>query len=165
MLNCWCIFLRIAADGYALRGSLPVEIGFLTNLVYLRFLVGEELQGQIPDLSRLTKLDTLQLLSNGLTGTIPTTLGLLTSLTHFDLSENLLVGPIPTELAALWRLEELYLEHNYLEGRLPSELGNIQRLRKNYCAFYCCLQWRTLLSSLTSRSSISLQESFNGQNT
>jgi hypothetical protein len=121
-----------SADGFGLEGSLPAEIGFLTHLTVLNISwFGEGLGGEIPDLSRLTKLEELRLVGNSLTGTIPTTLGLLTSLNSFDVAENELSGPISTELGTLLSLEQLHLEVNNLQGSLPnlSRLSKLEDLR------------------------------------
>jgi Leucine-rich repeat (LRR) protein len=65
----------------------------------------------------------IDLQSNGLTGTIPTELGLLTGLMNLELPFNELTGTIPTELGLLTALTFLDLEVNALTGIIPSELG------------------------------------------
>ena len=81
----------------------------------------DNLRGTIPDeLGLLTALTTLYLYGHQLTGTIPTQLGQLTALTLLDLSVNQLTGTIPTDLTLLTNLNSLLLEFNNLTGQVPS---------------------------------------------
>ncbi|KAL7529696.1 hypothetical protein ACHAXR_003102, partial [Thalassiosira sp. AJA248-18] len=57
--------------------------------------------------------------SSGLTGTIPTELGLLTELEVLDLQRNMLRGSIPQEVANLKKLTKLDLTQCFLTGTLP----------------------------------------------
>ena len=68
-----------------LTGTIPTQLGQLTELQYLN-LNNNELSGTIPtELRRLTKLTGLDLGNNRLTGTIPTQLGQLTELRYLNL--------------------------------------------------------------------------------
>ena len=78
------------------------------------------------DTGRVTELS---LRENGLTGTIPSVLGLLTSLEQLDLQGNELTGSIPGELVNLNNLQRLDLDYNQLTGALPSWLGNLGNLQ------------------------------------
>jgi hypothetical protein len=57
----------------------------------------------------------------GLTGTIPTEIGLLTNLqTGLVFSRNSLTGTIPTEIGMLTKMRnQLKFDHNFLTGALP----------------------------------------------
>ena len=70
----------------------------------------------------------LDLLENGLSGSIPSELGRLTGLEWLDLSDNRLSGPIPPELGNLINLDFMYLSSNQLSGEIPPELGNLASL-------------------------------------
>ncbi len=71
----------------------------------------------------------LNLLSNGLTGTLPPELGNLRRLRRLSIYGNReLSGPIPPELGNLGNLEDLTLFDNQLTGTIPSELGNLANL-------------------------------------
>ncbi len=90
-----------------LVGSLPAELGHLTNLEVLR------------------------LWDNNLEGPLPAELGLLTSLKHLSLERNNLEGPLPVELGNLTSLEALYLGGNRnLSGPLPPSLIGLTNLER-----------------------------------
>ena len=111
-----------------LSGTIPPELGNLTNLKVL-ILSSNELSGTIPpELSNLTNLEQLSLWGNQLSGTIPSELGNLSNLTELSLSTNQLNGRIPPELGNLINLEGLHLWANQLSGPIPSELGNLSSL-------------------------------------
>ena len=111
-----------------LYGSIPAELGSLTNLKILR-MSGNSLGGSIPtELTNLTALTNLELDENNLVGSIPAELGKLSNLTWLDLSGNNLSGSIPTELSKLTKLTVLALSDNSLSGTFPwwlNELGDL----------------------------------------
>jgi hypothetical protein len=111
-----------------LVGSIPPEIGNLTNLTDLK-LLGNQLSGAIPtEIGNLTNLTDLSLLDNQLSGAIPTEIGNLTNLTNLYLFDNQLSGAIPTEIGNLTNLEWLGLGTNQLSGAIPTEIGNLANL-------------------------------------
>jgi len=108
-----------------LTGSIPAELGNLTNLQELS-LYYNQLTDSIPaELGNLTNLRELSLYYNQLTGSIPAELGNLTNLQELYLDGNQLTGSIPAELGNLTNLQELYLSYNQLTGNIPAELGNL----------------------------------------
>ena len=81
-----------------LTGSIPSEIGNLTNLTELN-LYGNQLTGSIPpEIGNLTNLTYMNLGSNQLTGSIPSEIGNLTNLFGLSLGYNQLTGIIPDEI-------------------------------------------------------------------
>ena len=120
-----------------LTGSIPPEIGNLTNLTYLN--LGEDLYplnaernqftGLIPsEIGNLTNLTFLNLSRNQLTGYILTEIGNLTNLTRLSLGWNQLTGFIPAEIGDLINLERLHLGDNQLTGSIPPEIGGLSSL-------------------------------------
>jgi len=94
----------ISLDSNQLSGTLPPELGNLSNLTLL-LLDSNELSGEIPqELGQLSRLTTLYLNSNELSGTIPPELGQLSSLQDLLLNSNQLCGKIPSELMNLTNL-------------------------------------------------------------
>jgi len=117
-------------DDNQLSGSIPPELGNLTNLQWIDFS-GNELTGPIPrELGSLVNLRDLALDENQLTGSIPPELGNLVNLQDLYLSHNQLTGSIPTQLGNLANLQELGLSSNQLDGSIPPELGNLANLQE-----------------------------------
>ena len=94
----------------------------MTDL-YLGF---NQLSGSIPpELGSLSNLERLYLRVNQLSGSIPPELGGLSNLTRLDLSDNRLSGSIPPELGGLSNLMWLYLRGNQLSGCIPEGLQDV----------------------------------------
>jgi len=113
-----------------LIGSIPPEIGCLTNLTHLT-LSSNQLTGEIPsEIWKMTNLTWLDLgfqnyYNIGLTGEIPPEIGNLTNLTSVDLHGNQLTGSIPTEMGNLMNLYYLSLRYNQLTGEIPPEICDL----------------------------------------
>ena len=119
---------RLELFHHQLTGAIPPELGQLTQLQSL-YLSHNQLMGGIPpELGQLTRLGLLWLQDNQLTGGIPAELGQLTQLQYLSLSENRLTGAIPGELGQLTNLANLDLSHNRLTGKIPGELGRLTGL-------------------------------------
>ena len=119
-----CVAVLTLSDNQ-LTGSIPAQLGNLTNLQDLR-LFSNQLTGTIPvELGNLANLSWLELSSNQLTGSIPSSLGNLSDLRTLSLHTNQLTGAIPASLGNLANLEHLSLRNNQLTGTIPAELGNL----------------------------------------
>ncbi len=126
--------VRVSIWNNQLTGSIPGELGSLSNLERLS-LSFNELTGTIPtELGGLSNLESLDLSSNELTGTIPAGLGSLSNLESMSLSSNELTGSIPAELGGLANLKSLYLSFNELTG-IPVELGSLSNLERLSLSF------------------------------
>jgi len=118
-------------NGPQLTGSIPPEIGNLTNLTYLN-LGYNQLTGEIPpEIGNLTNLTSLYLFYNELTGSIPPNIGNLTNLERLIINNNQLTGSIPPEIGNLTNLTDLELQNNQLTGEIPESICN---LVENDCA-------------------------------
>ncbi|KAK1300220.1 Leucine-rich repeat receptor protein kinase EXS [Acorus calamus] len=95
----------------------------LTDLI----LLGNHLNGEVPDYFGDLPLVTLELTQNNFSGEIPA--GLLNSQTLLELSlaDNLFVGCIPDSIGKM-RLERLMLDGNFFEGEIPSSIGKLENL-------------------------------------
>merc|ERR1712085_238911 len=84
------------------------------------------LTGGVPtQLGLLTDLTNLILDKNPLTGDVPTQLGLLTKLVYLWIIDTDLSGSVPSQLGLLTSLQSLQLQDNHFSGSLPSQLGNL----------------------------------------
>ncbi|XP_009616588.1 uncharacterized protein LOC107772987 [Nicotiana tabacum] len=111
-----------------LSGTIPPEIGKLTNLVYLDLSINH-ISGTIPlQIGSLTKLETLHIFDNQLNGSIPEVIGHLRSLSELALNTNFLNGSIPASLGNLNNLSSLYLYENKLSGSIPAAIGKLVNL-------------------------------------
>ena len=111
-----------------LSGTIPAEIGQLTQLQSL-WLNNNQLSGTIPaSIGLLTQLQTLSLSTNQLSGTIPVEIGQLTKLTSLSLNQNQFSGTIPVEIGQLTQLTSIYLNNNQLSGTIPDEIGLLTKL-------------------------------------
>ncbi len=111
-----------------LNGSIPPELGNLNNLINLELQVNE-LSGNIPiALGSLSNLEGLDLANNNLTGSIPPAFGNLSNLTSLELEFNNLTGSIPPEIGNLSNLNLLALYFNQLSGGIPAALGSLNNL-------------------------------------
>lgn len=115
-----------------LTGTIPQDIGQLTNLKHELNLSNNRLTGTIPDsIGALTNLSWLDLSNNRLSGPIPSTVGNMNSLYDLKLSNNELVGPIPDSISNLTELNNLYLHSNRISSDV-SMLLNLPSLSRLY---------------------------------
>jgi Leucine-rich repeat (LRR) protein/subtilisin family serine protease len=113
-----------------LRGTLPPELGNLSQLQTVSLSFGG-LGGPVPpEIGQLTNLQTLNLSNNLLTGPLPAELGNLTNLQTLNLDGNLITGLIPMEWSGLTSIETLILSRNSLTGDFGAlaNLPNLQTL-------------------------------------
>ena len=76
-------------------------------------LLSNPMEGTLPsEVGLLTQLTWLNLYNNGFNGTIPSQLGQLTKLTRLDLEVNNFTGTMPSQLGQLTNLKNLYLYKN-----------------------------------------------------
>jgi hypothetical protein len=93
-----------------ISGSIPVEIGFLKNLV------------------------TIDLNFNAFTGSLPESLYRLSNLQELDLNDNMFSGSLSTQISRLQQLVLLQIQNNDMTGTIPNQLGNLFLLGTHACA-------------------------------
>ncbi|KAL8499063.1 hypothetical protein ACS0TY_022143 [Phlomoides rotata] len=125
------ISLKVLAIGLnPLGGVLPPSIGNLSSSLQTFAAPYCNFRGTIPnDIGNLTNLVRLELRYNELSGIIPPTFTHLQTLQGLYLNNNNLEGLVPEDLCDLHNLVELRLRFNRLSGPIPTCLGNVSSLR------------------------------------
>lgn len=114
-------------------GTVPPTIGRLGTLKTLNFGSGEGLSRirvAPEDLASLTRLESLNLDGQSVTGSLPPEWAQLTNLRTLLLRGTGITGPLPPEWAELRRLEVLDLGQTAVSGRLPPEWSGMQNLER-----------------------------------
>ncbi|KAJ1282951.1 hypothetical protein BS78_03G090200, partial [Paspalum vaginatum] len=134
------ISCRFVSKKKKFSGSLPMWIGELRSLRFLR-LSHNNFSGKIPvNITNLSCLRYVDLSSNGISGSLPSNLSNLkamrkayltvfyTNMMSIDLSSNKLTGNIPEDIIVLYALVSLNLSWNNISGVLPNKIGEMQSL-------------------------------------
>ncbi|KAK3009915.1 hypothetical protein RJ639_011485 [Escallonia herrerae] len=126
-------FLRLNGNQFGLSKLNDLSfIGSLNNCSNLRKLIFSEnqfggvLPGSIANLS--SKLDTLWLGSNKISGSIPQEIGNLNNLYVLAIDHNMISGSIPESIGKLSKLQKLQIVINNISGKIPPSIGNITGL-------------------------------------
>lgn len=115
-------------------GSIPkIPQGNLCNLRSLDIAytyISGEINELVESLSACNNstLETLDLASNQLSGSLPDSLGNLIYLEYLGLSENSLLGTLPPSIGNQSHLGALYLSFNMLTGIIPENNGQLSEL-------------------------------------
>ncbi|GKV09576.1 hypothetical protein SLEP1_g21056 [Rubroshorea leprosula] len=122
---------ELLLSGNQLTGSLPDELGYLSNLEILQ-VDENNISGPIPtSFANLNKTIHFHMNNNSISGQIPPELSKLANLIHFFLNNNNLSGYLPEELAQMPNLTILQLDNNNFDGAtIPRSFGNIPTLLK-----------------------------------
>merc|ERR1712166_1557160 len=108
------VIINLSLDGFYMVGTVPTEIGLLTGLTMLNLANNPNTFQTCPSTaSGCTPGDYCQFTNGqrgtaggGLSGSVPTEIGLLTQLTTFNVQSTYLSGSIPAQFDALTVLEE-----------------------------------------------------------
>eukprot|EP01018_Ginkgo_biloba_P024492 Gb_17927 [translate_table: standard] len=121
----------------SLSGTVPIELGKLLLLERLNLNVNQLVSGNsktLPFLTALTncsRLQTITLLDNNLSGVLPLSIGQLSpELSYLDLSNNYIGGDIPHQIGNLTNLGYLALYGNLFNGTIPSSIKRCQKLER-----------------------------------
>ncbi|KAI3411480.1 uncharacterized protein J3R85_017904 [Psidium guajava] len=113
----WTEIRRLDLQGTSMEGPIPSSISLLTNLTELRISDLKGSSSNFPDLQGMN-MKTLILRNCLLTGSLPDYIGEWTRLTTLDLSVNRLTGQVPDKMGDA--LDYMFLTKNSLTGAVPS---------------------------------------------
>ncbi|CAK9258985.1 unnamed protein product [Sphagnum jensenii] len=117
--NCSASITGLSLTDASIVGTLPEEIGNLSNLFDLTLANNPALSGALPSgLLELVGLSILDLHNCSFNGTIDDTLFYLSTLVEVDLSANQFTGQLPNFGGAIY-LQTLNISHNQLWGPSP----------------------------------------------
>lgn len=125
-----CTVTELYFNGTYVYGSIPDDIGLLTNLEILD-IHSSNINGAInSNIGNLSNLKHLRISSNwGISGTIPESFGNLVNLETLTIQDNPnLIGSLPGSFANLTSLKRLKLRGNGFNEGLPSVLGQMTNL-------------------------------------
>ena len=109
--------------------GVDVEDGRVKEL----FLFNNNLNGTLPsEIGDLTELESLNFNSNQLSGKIPNEIGNLVNLTYMQMAYNQFSGPFPTAICNLTQLTSLALNGSPFEDTIPESIGNLTNLEVLY---------------------------------
>ncbi|KAL5204877.1 hypothetical protein ABZP36_009748 [Zizania latifolia] len=148
------VLTRLELDSNSLTGSVPPGLNNCTQLRFLN-LSSNSLTGELPDLSALKVLDTLDVANNDFSGRFPAwvgdlsglvvlsvgvnsydqgetppSIGSLKNLTYLYMASCNLRGEIPESIFELTALETLDMSMNNLAGGIPAAIGKLRELWK-----------------------------------
>jgi len=154
--NYFAIHLR----NLGLAGTIPSELGLLSDHMRLLFFNSNELTGSLPtELGNLKALEKINLQYNQLSGSLPTEIGELKALTIAAMGNNQLTGSIPTETGLWGSMQTIGFENNKFTGTLPSEWSKLPyiediSLEENFLTGWIPYDWNFMyqLTSLSIQS-------------
>lgn len=120
----------LISAGNNLAGSIPLEMGFLSDLTHISAF-DNQISGELPEsMSWLSNLDFLALDSNKIAGTVPFWMEQLQSLETLALGDNLFNGKLPASISKMTSLTEVALDRNELSGSVDVffNLTSLERL-------------------------------------
>jgi hypothetical protein len=124
---------EVKCSNVAVGASIPSAIGLYTALTRLE-LSQAGMTGTLPtEMGLLIDLVDVHMATNaGLSGSLPTQFGALAKLTDLSLNNNGgLTGPLPSQWKMLFKLRRLVLNNNpRLKGTLPSQWARMSALTR-----------------------------------
>ncbi|KAG2300030.1 hypothetical protein Bca52824_036502 [Brassica carinata] len=125
-----CTELEFLDAGYnRLGGELPASTANLSTKLTSLYLGGNHISGNIPrDIGNLVNLQILSLEENMLTGELPVSFAKLLELQVLDLYTNELSGELPSYFDKMTQLQKIHVNSNSFQGRIPKSIGGCQNL-------------------------------------
>lgn len=113
-----------------LTGTIPTEVGVLTNLIFID-LDFNQLSGSLsPELLSLSSLTQLDLNNNELTGDV-SGIGVFPDLEFLQIHDNQFTGTIPPSLGDSTKLTAFTLHETSIGGTMPESICDLLTTRGN----------------------------------
>ncbi|KAL6131848.1 hypothetical protein ACLB2K_070221 [Fragaria x ananassa] len=132
--------LWLDLSGNYFTGEIPPQVIGLQSLSIYLYLSENRLSGSLPlEVGKLTNLGHFDVSYNKLSGNLPSSLGSCQSLEVLLLQGNFFDGPLPSAMASLRGIQELDLSHNNLSGLIPeflAGLGGLKQLNLSFNNFW-----------------------------
>lgn len=120
---------QLSLEENMLKESLPRSVCNLSTRLESLLLRSNQISGSIPvEISNLVNFTELRMENNLLSGSIPVTVGEMRYLYILDLSKNKLSGEAPSTVGDMIQLGEIFLHDNNLRGNIPSSLDQCMGL-------------------------------------
>ncbi|KAL4601930.1 hypothetical protein ACB092_10G017400 [Castanea dentata] len=128
-------FLNLGGNN--LQGTISSAIGNLTSAISIMIdlpsnRLNQEVSKILEILSRLSRLETLELNHARLSGHLTDVLGQFKKLVHLSLSNNSISGPLPVSLSNLSSLTYLDFSYNQFNGTISQSFGQLSKLDTLY---------------------------------
>ncbi|XP_015169469.1 receptor-like protein 12 [Solanum tuberosum] len=121
-----CEWDGVTCNGFT--GHFDASFGNLTRIRVLKLSFNNLNGNVLSTISKLNKLDHLDLSYNDFQGSIPESFGNLTRIRSLDLSMNIFTGNVPSTIGKLNKLHSLSLSSNNFEGLIPNIFSNFSEL-------------------------------------
>ncbi|XP_075641352.1 receptor-like protein EIX1 [Castanea sativa] len=120
-----------------LQGTISSAIGNLTSAVSITIdlpsnRLNQEVSKILEILSRLSRLESLELNHARLSGHLTNVLGKFKKLVHLSLWNNSISGPLPVSLSNPSSLTYLCFSYNQFNGTIPQSFGQLSKLETLY---------------------------------
>ena len=120
-----------------LSGTIPTEIGTLTNLSILDFDFNQ-LTGTLPtELISLSKLTQFDVNDNKLSGSISVVGGLGLGMNFISLHKNAFTGVVPDAIGAYTNLKTFTVHQTQICGKMPESVCKLFELRLEHLIYNC----------------------------
>lgn len=131
-LNLGKVSLKTKLEYLGLSGTELKTLTGISRATTLRAFhaTNNNIQSIPNELFSLSRLESLFLSYNSVTGTISRNFEKLSALKELYLFGNQLTGTIPAELTSLANMTELILARNFLSGRLPTGFSSLSQLEQ-----------------------------------